>query len=50
MIRTERQKKSSVKVNSLSPDKRKKISTYGHPCYDSTVYDKKRFHKEIAKS
>lgn len=49
MLKTERQKKSSLKISPLSPNKRAKISTHGHPCYDSTVYGKNNFRKERAK-
>lgn len=50
MIKVERQKKSLLKINPLSPDKLKKISTYGHPCYDSTVYNKNGVRKERVKA
>jgi len=39
-----------LKVKQLTPEKRRKISTHGHPCYDSTVYGKNIVRKEWAKA
>jgi hypothetical protein len=48
-MKAEMRKKKTLRVTSLSTKKRAKISTYGQPCYDSTVHDKHIHHKEQAK-